>query len=404
MKFYPYQQRFFNNRKTKRFRIVNKSRQIGFSETIAREAVDIAFFDKVNVLIASSSQRQSDELGRKCSRLVDAFTSVGWMTRPEFMSKEEIRWNDRAGISILPSNPYTVRGFSGNVYLDEYSSHKDQKEVFRALLPSITRGYNLTIVSTPQGQSDHFYELFSNKERYPDFDRTQIDIYQAISDGCPVDIELIRRNIDDETFRQEYCCEFIDEASSFFPYELIRSCVSDYSSGLYDYYALGVDVGRKHDKTVIYVLRVVGNKAYTEHIERLKNASYELQESVIVSLWEKYKAQKMKIDSTGIGNQLSESLKNKLYGVEAVPFTNQIKEKMVTQLRKAFELRDIQIPDDRELINNIHSIKKTVTSSNNIRFEADRNEHGHADDFWALALAYDCLKSNFMPNFGTGSD
>ena len=35
----------------------------------------------------------------------------------------------------------------------------------------------------------------------------------------------------------------------------------------------------------------------------------------------------------------------------------------------------------------LRSIRKTTTAAGNIRFEADRGPGGHADRFWALALA-----------------
>ena len=36
----------------------------------------------------------------------------------------------------------------------------------------------------------------------------------------------------------------------------------------------------------------------------------------------------------------------------------------------------------------LHSVRKVVTAANNIRLDADRDERGHADRFWALALAH----------------
>jgi phage FluMu gp28-like protein len=38
-------------------------------------------------------------------------------------------------------------------------------------------------------------------------------------------------------------------------------------------------------------------------------------------------------------------------------------------------------------VGQIHSIKKRVLPSGNVTFDAERNEQGHADRFWAMALA-----------------
>ena len=43
--------------------------------------------------------------------------------------------------------------------------------------------------------------------------------------------------------------------------------------------------------------------------------------------------------------------------------------------------------NDRGFHAQIHSIKRTPTTGGNFRYDAERNEKGHADSFWALALA-----------------
>ena len=46
------------------------------------------------------------------------------------------------------------------------------------------------------------------------------------------------------------------------------------------------------------------------------------------------------------------------------------------------------IPKDEDIRRSLHSIKKTLTSTGKARFDAERTEQtGHADHFWALALA-----------------
>jgi phage FluMu gp28-like protein len=46
------------------------------------------------------------------------------------------------------------------------------------------------------------------------------------------------------------------------------------------------------------------------------------------------------------------------------------------------------IPADTNIRQSLHAVKKIVTSTGNFRFDADREEKiGHADHFWAKALA-----------------
>jgi phage FluMu gp28-like protein len=45
------------------------------------------------------------------------------------------------------------------------------------------------------------------------------------------------------------------------------------------------------------------------------------------------------------------------------------------------------LPRDRELVAQMHSIRKHVTPAGRISFDAERDSKGHADRFWAVALA-----------------
>ena len=48
----------------------------------------------------------------------------------------------------------------------------------------------------------------------------------------------------------------------------------------------------------------------------------------------------------------------------------------------------MSVQDEQSVREDIHKVKKLSTASGNIRLVAEDNEDGHADRFWALALAY----------------
>lgn len=74
------------------------------------------------------------------------------------------------------------------------------------------------------------------------------------------------------------------------------------------------------------------------------------------------------------------------FGLSGVWFSNTKKEEMALNLKKAFEDKLIRIPNDPLLIADIHAIKRTI-GAKSFKYDAKRNEYGHADRFWALALA-----------------
>jgi phage FluMu gp28-like protein len=58
------------------------------------------------------------------------------------------------------------------------------------------------------------------------------------------------------------------------------------------------------------------------------------------------------------------------------------------RLKILLQRKDIVLPRDRELVGQIHSIKRRVLASAKVSFDAERTTRGrHADRFWAIALA-----------------
>lgn len=386
----PYQQRWVND--VSPLKIWNAARQIGKSFAIAMEAVVESLKNKCNNLILSSSDRQSKEVMQKVySHLRYLKVRSNEIIDAEKQTKEEVSLPNGSRIISLPANPDTVRGFSGNVYLDEFAFHKDTREIWRAMYPTVTRGYKIRITSTPNGKLNMFYDIWQHNEK---FSKQMTDIYTAVKDGLKVDIEELRKGINDpDAWAQEYECQFIDEATAYITYEMITACEDenatielpqDFIFAGKEIY-IGVDIGRKRDLTVIWLWEKLGDVFWARMIKRLFKAPFRLQQDIL-SLYLPF-ARRCCIDATGLGMQLAEEAIEK-YGskAEAVTFTNAVKEDLAVTLRRRFEDRQLRIPIDRDIREDIHSVKKFTTAAGNIRFDAERTELGHADHFWAGAL------------------
>lgn len=70
---------------------------------------------------------------------------------------------------------------------------------------------------------------------------------------------------------------------------------------------------------------------------------------------------------------------------------------MAYPLRGAMEDRTIRIPYDPKIRADLRMVTKQVTPSGNIRFTAERTADGHADHFWALALAKEAASNLSAP-------
>ena len=50
--------------------------------------------------------------------------------------------------------------------------------------------------------------------------------------------------------------------------------------------------------------------------------------------------------------------------------------------------KDVMLPKSRDLVAQIHAIKRRVLGSSKVSFDAERTKRGgHADRFWAVTLA-----------------
>lgn len=389
MRLYPYQAAWIND--TSRLKIALKARQTGFTTTLCFEAIKMAAEKRCNILVLSTSERQSYEVMDRIHNLLVAFKKFANLQLSR-ESRSEIVFPNRSKITSLPASPATVRGYSGHIFLDEFAFHKDAKKIWTSMLPTTAKGYSVRVVSTPAGRQGKFFELWDSDDM--GFGKHVVDIYQAVRQGCGIDIELFRQSMDPESFAQEFECQFVDEAHSFYPMELIIPAISaECEDSLWDgrprgmFYA-GIDVGRRQDLTVIYVFEKLGDVFYTRLIRELSRTSFDAQRAEIEAVTEKYPLYRICIDSTGLGMQLAEELKRQYSSlIEPVTITMKVKEDLVTYARIVFEKRLVRIPDHQALIRDIHSIRKIVTSAGNVRFDAERNEGSHADRFWAMALA-----------------
>lgn len=399
---YEYQKDWVEDKS--RFKIALKSRQTGFSFCSSLEAVFDCLERRTQWVLLSRGERQSRELMEKCAMHAKAagaaIDEIKEITENFDFDKKnikvlEIRFPNHSKILGLPANPDTARGFSANLLLDEFAFHPDSRKIWTALYPSVTRGYKVRVISTPNGKNNKFYDLWSAENKYS---KHETDIYKAIQQGLPANAEELRESCDsDDTWEQEYCCKFIDEATAYITYDMITACESDQVtfklpslSELKGELYGGMDIGRKRDLTVVWIVEKLGDVYYTRMITRLKRTAFCIQKAFVELLIQNLtgKIKRFCIDSTGLGMQLAEEMQQKYHSlVEPVTFTNTSKADMAVTLRRKFEDRQIRIPIDRVIREDIHSIKKFTTSSGNVRYDAERSEAGHADHFWALALA-----------------
>ena len=423
----PYQKRWLANRQ--RFKLGMFARQTGKTFSATLELVDDCFEAESNGrrttwVILSRGERQAKEAIGACTMHATAYNMGIKEIASEFRGDDgavykqlEVVLPGGSRIIGLPANPDTARGFSANVFLDEFAFHRDSRAIWKALFPVISRGYKLRVVSTPNGKSNKFYDLLSggrvgyaNPEwlasksgqgadlKAPDqWYRQVIDIAGAVNDGLDFAIDEMRSALDDEdAWGQEYDLQWLDEASAWLPYDLINS-VEDIDAGLPDRARggacyIGNDIGRKKDLWVAWVIEQIGDVFWTREVKILKNATFAAQDSTLDALILQYNPVRVCMDQTGMGEKPVEDAQWR-HGrgtIEGVMFTVASKLVMATHAKQVFQDRRIRIPmGDTRLRADLHSLRKVSSATGAPRFlaESDSETDSHADRAWALFLA-----------------
>lgn len=330
--------------------------------------------------------------------------------------------------------------------------------IYTAGIPVTARGGCVEIGSTPLGKIGRFYDVFIDKKKYRTYNRYTIpwwfsaalctNVEEAVRNapamdteervyryGTPPLIEAFEAMLL-EDFQQEFECTFIDSALSFITLDLIYAntpgmraedrteeirggniedadiedekdleikifrtsdeLCAGYSREEHGVLYLGYDVARYRDAAVIYVLGVVdGKKKCVAEIE-MKNKKFEYQRDEIRKIMRQLPVVRGCIDRTGQGLDTTETLQ-KEFGeskLEGIDFTTPAKEVLAMGVRTGLEKREFLLPNDQKFRKQIHSIKRIPSAGGSFRYDSTRDKDGHADSFWAFALANHAIIGN----------
>jgi phage FluMu gp28-like protein len=394
-----------------RFKVGCWSRQAGKSFVTSLEAALDAHETGRDWVLLSASEVQSRMLMEQLAVHLRAIQVASQEIHPSQLAAGQfkyrqlmIRLPNGARIIGRPANPRTARGFAANVLLDEFAMHVDGDGIWRALFPCITRGYKIRVVSTPRGRKNRFYQLCNEPDN--GFARHTVNVHDAVagglvlrgSDGRPCSPQELRTALGDEIgWREEYLVEFVDESTAFLTHEMIAACQDaalscafhpaelDARAELY----VGVDLARRRDLTVIWVLQRVGEERITRGVITLSSASFREQAERLWDVLRRPQVRRACIDASGLGMQLAEQAVER-FGptrVEPITFTPALKSHLAGQLRMHVEQRTLRIPADAAIVRDFHSVERVVTPAGHVRYQADAGPEGHADRFWAAGLA-----------------
>ncbi len=461
-----WQDNFIRNRN--RYISLLKSRQTGFSFIVAIKGL-VKALDPARTQYTKQFVSYNEEDAQEKIRYARQFyDSIPNRYKKELVHQtatmlefEDVGSKTTSRLISLPCRP--PRGKNGDVCLDEFAIYLPRlsKEIYTAASFCTLRRGCIEVGSTPLGTVGKFYEICTDRENYPNFDRYFVpwwyakvmckDVRGAVQFAKDMEtaervekygtnrlISLFKNSIL-EDFQQECECVFIDSSASYISLELIYAntpgrreddipanfekdedyynakrdieihCFRNADDLILNYSPekygsplfMGLDIGRTSDATVFYIIGVINGKKRSVLRHEMRNADFDAQEAVLNKLMESLPIYRCCIDDGGIGRNLAENA-HKRYGerAELYHFDLQSKEVLAMSVRTGLERREYELDNDREFHAQIHSIKRTPSSGGSFRYDAERNEHGHADSFWAWALAsYATNGKKIEPNF-----
>ncbi len=443
-------------RDTASLRVAEKSRRIGWTWIEALGAVIYcAEKPRRKYFLSSADQSAGDEFIDYVEEWSGVLNAIARVTdERQVIDEDEI--NVRAatfanGSRVVAgsSNPKFFRSKGGRVGWDEAGFHGRAREIYKAAhATALFWGHPMSIWSTHNGEGSYFNvqvvqaarmgKLNASLHRVTILDAVEQGIVERIRmrteglDYVPEPVQSLRDDWlnelrstcpDEDVWREEYLCEPSSDAGAYLSYEAIRSAVTD-NLRLYatpadlpaggTYYA-GYDVGREHDLSVLWVIEKVGDVWTTRMLRVLDRVSYANQATMLHALMQRREVRRLCVDAQGIGDMLAEQMTDRYRSrAEKVKFTGENKPGLGFRLKDAFSDRLIRIPGRVDydgpgqhaanvadggdwLIEDLHKTRKTTTAAGNVRLQADSDAGGHADAFWALALAMEAADTPQQP-------
>jgi len=383
-----------------------------------------------------------------CNQLGAAFESVDEspdVTYENMRMEVRITVKGKPGrIKVLAANPRTARGFSGDLILDEFAFHENSNAIWEAAEPILSSNpdFLCRIASTGNGKHNMFYRMSSGTGRndgtvftsLAGFKTCRVTRTEAWKMGVkvydpntrqPITPEVARKKaLDKRAYDQNYECLFNDENMCLLTHELIQQAeragipIDEQAWGPVSMARMwraegelyfGLDVGRNRDISFLPVLEKVGQTKRIIAALRMSGMRLPAQQIQLDLVCGLPKIRSGCVDMTGIGLGLCEYAQEK-WGdskVRGVNFsstepindrirsegrkaeTAKVTEIMATDLLSCFEDRSIElhIELDGDARDDLRKPEKITSPGGRVSIAAVRDDAGHADHFWGIALA-----------------
>ena len=275
---------------------------------------------------------------------------------------------------IVGTNPigcvfseYSIMKPEGYEFLKPVLKENDGWAVFVFTPRGTNHGFNIFKMA----QDNRFW--FAQKLTIKDTGvLTEADMDEERKEGTPEDL-----------IQQEYYCEFISGAGSYFK----RIDENIWSGDMFpeqgNVYQLGVDLAKHHDYTVITPFN--RNNFLVGKQERFNQIDWGYQKARIEAIYHKYYQNPIVMDVTGIGDPIYDDMNARGMGIIPYKFNERSRMDLLENLRILLAQDKIKIPNDPILLDELRAFQYELTEMGRLRVGVPDNIHD--DCVMSLALA-----------------
>lgn len=433
---YPHQQKWYDagqDPETRRTRFILKSRKIGATWFFAYEAFEDAVLNGNDQAFVSATRGQAELFKGFISAIALEYFDVTLRGNPMVLL------NDKKEMTLhfLSNNVSSAQGMGGNVYFDEAFwtrnfTNPAETGLFDVAAPIATfTKHRRTIISTPSAISHSAHPKWTGAEYNKDRPKAEhIDIntsHKALKNGAlgddgiwrqvvtledavnsgfdRINIDQIKRENSPSKFKVYYCCQFVDDANSFFSLAKLMSMGrdkykppglnlnSDRPYGNRQTTA-GYDPGGKthFDAAALLNVPTAGNDRFwlLEH-HMMKNLPSFEQFAKIREWYQRYHLIHFEFDTTGPGQDMEKYATAEFPDCLPVRYTPEYKTAMVNKAAAIFAADRFRYDiNHTEVALSFMTIKQGVTPvTGQITYtSSESDEVGHGDLAWAIMHAF----------------
>jgi hypothetical protein len=371
-------------------------------------------FTKPNVesLIISSTQRQSMIMFDYCYSTLKANPLMCEIIQRPGTTRTIIKLKPPLSgkLVALPCSPDKLRGYHPDyIFLDEASIIPTEMITSEIMMMLTKPNAALIMSGTPMAFDHIFHKAFLDTKRY--------SIHYYPSDSSPLvsqnQLAEWREMMTKEEWQREVEALWIETTQTFFPMDLIATCVDpelDNPTSPNQYiedieqinptkphgrYFAGLDLGKQIDYSVLAVIQLT-EKDQVRLIHKRQfplGTPYPEVIAYAARTHQTFNLDGIYVDKTGIGDAIVDELENiDIPNVKGVFFTDAEKENMLTYLKLLMEKKQLLIHgQDKQLIAQINEQQyeylKPNTAQERIHLKFRHPKGRHDDQLYALALA-----------------